>query len=151
VAFYRRVAAIGAVIVCGLVRTWYLDSSKSQFNADEAATGVMVRHILHGHNYVFFAGQNYGGTLEAYLQAAMYLVLRLPQNPLTLRLVLVGLSMATCALVYLVARRVIPASSPVPAVVAALLYAVSPWFNVIGSVTSLGFYAAGQLTAIGAV
>jgi hypothetical protein len=61
------------------------------------------------------------------------------------------LSMATCALIYLVARRVIPTTNAVPAVVAALLYAVSPWFNVIGSVTSLGFYAAGQLTAISAI
>ena len=145
----RRAAVIGAVIVCGLARLWYLTSSKVQFNADEATTGIMARQITHGHLYVFYAGQGYGGTLETYLQAAMYLVLRLPQDPLTLRLPLVALSMATCLLVYLVGLRVLPTSGH--AVIAALLYAATPWFNVIGTSTSLGFYVASQFTATAAL
>ena len=36
-------------------------------------------------------GQDYGGALEQYLEAAVYAVTRLPQNPLTLRLPLVAL------------------------------------------------------------
>ena len=43
-----------------------------QFNADEATTGIMVRHILDGHGYVFYAGQDYGGALEQYLEAGVY-------------------------------------------------------------------------------
>ena len=146
---YRKSAVTGCVVLCGLARLWYLTSSKVQFNADEATTGVMVRRILHGHMYVFFPGQDYGGSLEAYLQAGTYLIFRLPENPLTLRIPLVVLSMATCAMVYLVGARVLP--SPIHAIIAALIYALSPWFNVIGSVTSLGFYVAGQLTAIAAI
>ena len=146
---YRKAAVTGCVVLCGLARLWYLTSAKVQFNADEATTGVMAREIMHGHMYVFFPGQNYGGSLEAYLQAGTYLIFRLPQNPLTLRFALVALSMATCAMVYLVAARVLP--SPINAIFAALIYALSPWFNVIGSVTSLGFYISGQLAAITAV
>ena len=130
------------VAVCGLVRIWYLSGPAAQFNADEATTGLMVREILRGRHFTFYAGQDYGGTLEQYLQAASYLLVPMPSTAWTLRLSLVALSMATCALVYLLADRVL--DSPPRAALAALLYAVSPWFNVIGSVTSLGFYVAGQ-------
>ena len=131
-----------AVVVCGLVRIWYLSGSAVQFNADEATTGLMVREILRGRHFTFYAGQDYGGTLEQYLQAASYLLVPMPSTAWTLRLTLVALSMATCALVYLLADRVL--GSPSRAGLAALLFAISPWFNVIGSVTSLGFYVAGQ-------
>jgi hypothetical protein len=145
----RRTAVLASLVVCGLARVLYLASSKVQFNADEAATGITVRRILHGHLYVFYAGQNYGGALEQYLQAGTYFILRLPQNPLTLRLPLAALCVATCGLVYLVGLRVLP--TPVHAIIAAFLFALSPWFNVIGGVTALGFYAAGAFTAVAVV
>jgi 4-amino-4-deoxy-L-arabinose transferase-like glycosyltransferase len=130
------------VLVTAAARIGYLVSPVMQFNADEATTGIMVRRILAGHGYVFYAGQDYGGALEQYLEAAVYAVTRLPQNPLTLRLPLVALCCLTCGLVYRAGRDVL--GDPVRALVAAALYAVGPWFNVIGTVTSLGFYAAGQ-------
>ena len=136
-----------AVLVTAAARVAYLVSPVMQFNADEATTGIMVRHILAGHGYVFYAGQEYGGALEQYLEAAVYAVTRLPQNPLSLRLPLVALCCLTCVLVYRVGRDVL--GDPARALVAAALYAVGPWFNVIGTVTSLGFYAAGQ--AVGMV
>ncbi len=138
-----------AVIVCALARIGYLVSSRAEFNADEATTGIMVRNILHGQTYVFFPGQHYGGTFEAYLQAGVYLILRLPQNPFTLRLVLVVFSMGTCVVAYLIGRRLL--SSSAQAILAAFVYAVSPWFNVIGSATSLGFYVVGQLLPMVAI
>jgi 4-amino-4-deoxy-L-arabinose transferase-like glycosyltransferase len=145
------VALLVALVVAaaGAARLAYLLSPVVQFNADEATTGIMVRRILAGHGYVFFAGQDYGGALEQYLEAAVYAVLRLPQNALTLRLPLVALCMATAALVYAVGREVL--GGPARALVAAALYAVSPWFNIIGPVTSLGFYAAGQTLTIAAL
>ena len=131
-----------AVAVTAAARVAYLVSPVMQFNADEATTGIMVRRILGGSGYVFYAGQEYGGALEQYLEAAVYAVTRLPQDPLTLRLPLVALCCLTCVLVYRVGRDVL--GDPGRALVAAGLYAVGPWFNVIGPVTSLGFYAAGQ-------
>jgi 4-amino-4-deoxy-L-arabinose transferase-like glycosyltransferase len=132
-----------AVLVTAAARVVYLVSPVMQFNADEATTGIMVRRILAGHGYAFYAGQEYGGALEQYLEAAVYAVTRLPQNPLTLRLPLVALSCVTCVLVYRVGRDVL--GDVRRALVAAALYAVGPWFNVIGTVTSFGFYAAGQV------
>ena len=126
-----------AVLVTAAARVAYLASPVMQFNADEATTGIMVRRILAGHGYVYYAGQEYGGALEQYLEAAVYAVTRLPQNPLTLRLPLVALCCLTCVLVYRVGRDVL--GDPARALVAAALYAVGPWFNVIGTVNSLGF------------
>jgi 4-amino-4-deoxy-L-arabinose transferase-like glycosyltransferase len=143
------VLLLAAVLAAGAARLAYLLSPVMQFNADEATTGIMVRRILDGQGYVYYAGQDYGGALEQYLEAAVYAVFRLPQNELTLRLPLVALCMATCALVYLVGRDVF--GSPGRALAAAGLYAVSPWFNVIGTVTSLGFYAAGQTLSVAAL
>lgn len=141
----RRPALLAAlaVVLCAAARLAYLLSPVAQFNADEATTGIMVREMLAGRRfYVFYAGQDYGGALEQYLEAGTYALFRLPQNELTLRLPLVVLCMVTCALVYKIGLEVL--GSPARAVLAALLYAVSPWFNVMGTVTSLGFVAAGQ-------
>lgn len=138
-----------AVLLVVVLRIGYLLSPRMQFNADEATTGIMVREILAGHHYVFYAGQDYGGSLEQYLEAAFFLVFRLPQNAFTLRLPLVALCAATGALTYAVAARLF--DDPVRPVLAVVLYAVGPWFNLIGSVTSLGFYAVGQFLAIATV
>ena len=48
--------------------------------------------------------------------------------------------MLTCALVYLVGVRMFPGPGRA---VASLLYAVAPWFNVVGTATSQGFYVVG--------
>jgi hypothetical protein len=137
------------VAAAGATRLTYLLSDRMGFNGDEAATGIMVRDILHGRMYAFFAGQHYGGTLEQYLQAAMYLVLRLPQNALTLRLPQVALSMATCYLVHQCALLML--GSRRPALVAAGLFAICPWFNLLMGATSLGFYVAGATLGVGAL
>lgn len=146
----RRLLPLALVVaLAAATRLAYLLSPAMQFNADEATTGIMVRRILDGHGFVYYAGQDYGGALEQYVEAAVYAVLRLPQNELTLRLPLVALCMVTCALVHRVARDVL--GSEAKALLAAALYAVSPWFNVIGTVTSLGFYAVGQTLSVAAL
>jgi hypothetical protein len=138
------------VVAVGLTaasRVALLMSDRTSFNADEAVTGIAVRHILHGQLYLMYPGQGYGGTLEQYLQALTYLVFRLPQKPFTLRIPLVVLDMITCWLTYLCARWML--SGRWAPAVAALVYAVAPWFNLVGSVTSFGFYAVSQLLCAG--
>lgn len=44
------------------------------FNADEAITGLMARHILQGERPVFFYGQSYMGSLDAFLAAGLFRV-----------------------------------------------------------------------------
>ncbi len=146
----RRLALPAALVaLAGLVRVVYLTSSRANFNGDEAVTGVMVRHMLHGEHFWFYPGQHYGGTLEGYLQAASYFVFRMPQNPVTLRLTQVALSMATTALIYLCARRMLP--SVRQAAFAAGFFAIAPWFNVLEGATSLGFYVVGVTAGTGAL
>ncbi|MFZ0665090.1 MAG: glycosyltransferase family 39 protein [Acidimicrobiales bacterium] len=143
-----RYVLAAALVLTATTRLVYLASNRVLFSADEATTGLMVRQILHGHFYVFYAGQNYGGTMEQYLEALMYLVLRLPQNPFTLRLPLVALSVVTCYLVYLFAKRLL---GPQRAALASVLFAVLPWYNIVGTTTSLGFYVLAQMLGVAAL
>lgn len=46
---------------------WLIASGNIPFNADEAIVGLMARHILQGERPVFFYGQNYMGSLDAWL------------------------------------------------------------------------------------
>ncbi len=140
------VRLLPAALLAAAVRLGYLGGPAMQFNADEAASGLMVREILRGRHYVFYAGQDYGGTLEHYLQAMAYLLVPMPQTAWTLRLPLVALTMVTCVLVQLLAERAL--GDPARAVLAAVLFAVAPWFNVVGSVTALGFYVASQTLSV---
>jgi len=148
-----RWAAVLAGLLTVAVRLAYSASQHSTFNADEAADGVMVQRILRGHSYTFFAGQNYGGTVEEYLQAGMYWLFRLPQTPVTLRLPLIALDALTCGLVYLCARRMLAgrSSGALTAACAALLYACLPWNNIVAGITALGFYPVSQLFGIAGV
>src|SRR5512133_3908031 len=45
------------------------------FNSDEAITGLMARHILQGERPVFFYGQAYMGSLDAFLAAGLFSLL----------------------------------------------------------------------------
>ena len=45
------------------------------FNADEAVVALMARHILQGERPIFFYGQAYMGSLDAFLVAGGFLLL----------------------------------------------------------------------------
>jgi 4-amino-4-deoxy-L-arabinose transferase-like glycosyltransferase len=65
------------------------------FNADEAVVGLMARHILQGERPIFFYGQAYMGSLDAFLVAGGFIlfgqsvwVIRLVQTLLYLGLII---------------------------------------------------------------
>ena len=122
------------------VRLWALTSTSQRWlNGDEAVTGIMVRRILAGQNqYVFFAGQEYNGSLEQYLQAGMYAVLRLPQNTITLRFAQIGLMAAVIWLTYIVGCRLL--ERPWAAVLAAGLIAFGPFWTFARGLHTYGAY-----------
>jgi hypothetical protein len=129
------------------LRAWLALSTAGTFDADEAVTGIMVKRILAGQQqYVFFSGQQYNGSLEQYLQAAMYFVFHLPQNPFTLRLVEVFLSGLTTVATYLVGRHVM--SNRWGAVLAAASFAMGPYWNALLGIKSYGAYSSVQLLAV---
>jgi uncharacterized membrane protein YgcG len=54
------IVAIAVLVVLGLfVRVWILGGTP--INSDQAVVGLMAREILHGHLFVFYWGQHYGG------------------------------------------------------------------------------------------
>jgi len=46
-----------------------LENNSFPFNSDEAVVGLMAKHILKGENFLYFYGQSYMGSVDAYLIA----------------------------------------------------------------------------------
>ena len=65
--------AIG-LLIAGLVKVSLLTNNVVPFNADEAVVALMARHILHGEHPIFFYGQAYMGSLDAWLVALAFAV-----------------------------------------------------------------------------
>ncbi|MCB0872177.1 MAG: hypothetical protein KDC36_02235 [Thermoleophilia bacterium] len=137
-------ALVLAVALAAVIRLWVLHSPVGRMESDEAVTGVMAQRILDGELFAFFAGQTYMGSLEQYAQAAVLAVT--PDTPTTLRMVQLALSVATCLLVGVTARRL--TNSPWFGVAAAALFAVGPWFNVEKGIRSHGAYDTAQLLSV---
>jgi hypothetical protein len=142
----RRAGSVAAlaVVVAVALRLWYLTTPQATIDGDEAMTGLMARHILDGKLYVYLAGQTYNGAVEQYLQAALFAVL--PDGPFVLRLPQVAIAAAVTAMVYVVGIRVLPTRWH--AALAALLFAVGPFFNIWKGVRSHGAYGTAQLVGL---
>lgn len=70
----RREVGISLVIVfvaCAWKLIW-LSMDVFPFNADEAIVALMARHILSGARPIFFYGQAYMGSVDAYLVSALF-------------------------------------------------------------------------------
>jgi 4-amino-4-deoxy-L-arabinose transferase-like glycosyltransferase len=107
-------------------------------DSDEAVTGLMARHILHGEFPVFFWGQGYGGSQEAFLTAPLFLVAG--SSWLTLRLVPIALTVVAAFLVWRVGRLTIGEPA---ATAAAALFWIWPPFAIAHTTRQYGFYGSG--------
>ncbi len=58
------------LIAAAAWKFWLLARGVFPFNADEAVVAIMARHILGGERPIFFYGQAYMGSLDAFLVAA---------------------------------------------------------------------------------
>jgi hypothetical protein len=68
----RVVIAIGIVVVALVgvaMRVWVLRSGAGALDSDEGVPGLMARHLLDGHLSTFYWGQQYGGSIEVFLDA----------------------------------------------------------------------------------
>jgi 4-amino-4-deoxy-L-arabinose transferase-like glycosyltransferase len=77
--FFGKFPAWGWMMVIVLLgiawkAVWRVDGA-FPFNADEAITGLMARHIVQGERPVFFYGQAYMGSLDAFLAAGLFRIL----------------------------------------------------------------------------
>ncbi|MEW5869521.1 MAG: hypothetical protein AB1894_09615 [Chloroflexota bacterium] len=59
----------GVMLLAIGLKLWLVTAGLVPFNSDEAVVGLMARHILQGETPVFFYGQAYMGSLDAWLVA----------------------------------------------------------------------------------
>ena len=96
---WRRWQPLVAVLLLAVVgRTILLAADVVPFNADEAVVGLMARHILAGERPVFFYGQAYMGSLDAWLVAGVFALLG--PSVLAVRLVQTALYLGVIATTY---------------------------------------------------
>lgn len=88
--------AIFALLLAAALKAWLILSEAMPFNADEAIVALMARHIRQGARPIFFYGQAYMGSLDAFLVAGAFSlwgekvwVIRLVQSALYLGVLLV--------------------------------------------------------------
>lgn len=61
-------------ILAIFVRTWLVMHTNGVIDGDEALVGIQAEHILHGELPIYFYGQPYMGSLEAYLAALLFAI-----------------------------------------------------------------------------
>lgn len=62
----------GALLLAGGLKLWLVRGDFVPFNADEAVVALMARHILRGELPIFFYGQAYMGSLDAFFAAGAF-------------------------------------------------------------------------------
>ena len=116
------------------------------FNADEAVVALMARHILvGGERPVFFYGQAYLGSLDAWLIAGAFLIFG--ETVTAIRIVQSALYLGTIATTYLLGLKIF--GSRWIAGVAALLLAIPTVTLTLYTTATLGGY--GEMLLIGNV
>jgi 4-amino-4-deoxy-L-arabinose transferase-like glycosyltransferase len=127
--------AFSLLLAMGL-KIWLVMGGWAPFNADEAVVALMARHIDGGARPIFFYGQAYMGSLDAFLVAGAFAILG--QHVWVVRLVQGLLYMGFLATTYLLGRYAFGKRQV--GALAALLLAV-PTVNVaLYTTVSLGGY-----------
>jgi len=65
----QKIHLIGALWVAAGLKIWLVVIGVLPFNSDEAVVALMARHIMQGARPIFFYGQAYMGSLDAWLVA----------------------------------------------------------------------------------
>jgi len=89
------------LILCGafLLRCLLAWNTWPLLNSDEGTMGIMAIHILHGARPIFFYGQNYMGTVEAYVGAMLFGLFGISVFTLRLGLILLFTLFLVCIFV----------------------------------------------------
>ncbi len=124
------------LIAAAVWKFWLLASGVFPFNADEAVVAIMARHILGGERPIFFYGQAYMGSLDAFLVATGFSlfgqsvwVVRLVQSLLYLFTIIATVGIGKVAL-----------GSTKIGLIAALLLAIPAVNSTLYTTISLGGY-----------
>ena len=96
-------SVLGALAVAAMLKWTLLSAEAIPFNADEAVVGLMARHILQGERPLFFYGQAYMGSLDAWLVAGAFA--GIGENVLAIRLIQILLYLVYLGSLWMMAHR----------------------------------------------
>ncbi|MEW6502928.1 MAG: hypothetical protein AB1457_03070 [Chloroflexota bacterium] len=140
----KRYLLLISVIFSGLVlKVGLLTLDVFPFNSDEAIVGLMARHILMGERPIFFYGQAYMGSLDAFLVAGFFSVFG--QSVSGIRLVQVILYLFTIMTGFWVGSQFFYSFRA--GLITALFLAIPPVNTTLYTTVSLGGY--GEALLIG--
>jgi hypothetical protein len=127
-----------------IIRVWLIARTHGVIDGDEVLVGVQAEHILHGEFPIYFYGQPYMGSLEAYLVALLIAiggpsVWTLRGEPILLSLVLVWLTWKLAA-AFADAAQLPPYAKRTFMTIAALLAAIPPLYDGILELRTYGGY-----------
>jgi 4-amino-4-deoxy-L-arabinose transferase-like glycosyltransferase len=129
--------ALAIVLLLALLgRGLLLAADVVSFHSDEAVVGLMARHITQGSAPVFFYGQAYMGSLDAWLIAAGFALFG--ESVLTIRIVQSALYLLAVALSFAAGWRL--SGSVIVASVSGLTLAVPPTLLALYTTATLGGY-----------
>ncbi len=132
------------LLIALLVRIWLVIHTNGVIDGDEALVGIQAQHILQGEHPLYFYGQPYMGSLEAYIVALLFAITGssvwiLRAEPILLSLVVVWLTwkfagaLAELAKLPSYAQRIFMT-------IAALLAAIPPLYDTVLELRTLGGY-----------
>jgi hypothetical protein len=102
---FQGIILIAIVLAVTLIwKIVLLKMNAFPFNADEAVVGLMARHIINGERPIFFYGQAYMGSLDAFLVAGAFMVLG--QKVIAIRIVQIFLYLCTIITTALIGKMV---------------------------------------------
>ncbi len=127
---------IAALLLATILKILLLVADTVPFNSDEAVVGLMARHILRGERPLFFYGQYYMGSLDAWLVATAFKIFG--EGVSSIRLVQLGLYLAYLFSLWLLARSLF--TEWLPAIFAVLLAAFPVVLVTTYTTASLGGY-----------
>src|SRR5438874_8133999 len=132
------------LLVALLIRVWLTYHTHGVIDGDEAMVGIQAQHILRGEHPVYYYGQHYMGSLEAYLMAVLFAIAgpsvwMLRAEPILLSLVVVWLTWKLAGALADVAQ-LSPFARQLFQTITALIAAVPPLYDTVVEMRALGGY-----------
>ncbi len=127
------------------IRVWLVMHIHGTIDGDEALVGIQAEHILHGELPIYFYGQPYLGSLEAYLIALLFAIAgpsvwTLRAEPILLSLLLVWLTWKLAATLA-DAAQLPPYAKRTFVTIAALLAAIPPLYDGVIELRAFGGFS----------
>jgi len=127
-----------------LIRVWLIYHTHGVIDGDEAMVGIQAEHILRGEHPIYFYGQAYMGSLEAYVMAVLFAlggasVWMLRAEPILLSLLVVYLTWRLAGALAETAQLP-PLARQLFQTLAALFAAVPPLYDTVLELRTLGGY-----------